>query len=319
MNHRKPLAGFPGRAALYALAILFCNPAFFSSSSLADDYTQTHYPIVLIHGMAGFDDILGINYWYRIPAQLRAGGAEVYQVQVSALNQTEIRGEQAARQIEAILAASGAEKVNLIGHSHGGPTSRYVASVYPQYVASVTSVGGVNWGTPVADATYRVGKTSTFLYALMFGPTRALGNLLDFLSGGNLPQSAEAGVFSLTTAETERFNADYPEGMPTEYCGEGEELADNGVRYFSWTGNRPITHLADIGDYFLFASGQLIGEPNDGLVPACSTHLGTVLRDTYRMNHLDEVDQLFGLHSHRDTDPVTVYRQQANRLKLLGL
>lgn len=319
MIHRKPPTGFPGRATLYALAILLLASPAFTANCLADDYTRTRYPIVLLHGMAGFDDILGINYWYRIPAQLRAGGAEVYVIQVSAFNQTEIRGEQAARQIEAILATTGAEKVNIIGHSHGGPTSRYVASVYPQYVASVTSVGGVNWGTPVADLSVGVGQSSGLLRVLMNGAANALGQLLDFLSGGRLPQDAGAGIFSLTTADTLRFNALYPEGMPAEYCGEGAERADNGVYYYSWTGNRLVTHLADIGDYFLLASGQFIREANDGLVPTCSTHLGRVLRDNYRMNHLDEVDQLLGLHSSRDTDPPVVFRQQANRLQLLGL
>src|SRR5690606_12682356 len=78
-------------------------------------------------------------------------GARVFVAQVSAANSTEVRGEQLARQVEDILAITGASKVNLIGHSHGGPTARYVASVYPQRVASVSSVAGVNWGAPMAD------------------------------------------------------------------------------------------------------------------------------------------------------------------------
>lgn len=40
-----------------------------------------------------------------------------------------------------------------------------------------------------------------------------------------------------------------------------------------------------------------------------------VIRDDYRMNHLDEVNQVLGLHDIWSTDPVTLYRQQANRLK----
>jgi triacylglycerol lipase len=36
------------------------------------------------------------------------------------------------------------------------------------------------------------------------------------------------------------------------------------------------------------------------------------------MNHLDEVNQLFGLVSIFETNPVSVYRQQANRLKTAG-
>ena len=37
------------------------------------------------------------------------------------------------------------------------------------------------------------------------------------------------------------------------------------------------------------------------------------------MNHLDEVNQTLGLTSLFETDPVTVYRQHANRLKNDGL
>jgi triacylglycerol lipase len=47
--------------------------------------------------------------------------------------------------------------------------------------------------------------------------------------------------------------------------------------------------------------------------------MGKVIRDNYRMNHLDEVNQTFGLTSLFETDPVTVYRQHANRLKNDGL
>lgn len=57
---------------------------------------------------------------------------------------------------------------------------------------------------------------------------------------------------------------------------------------------------------------------NDGLVGQCSSHLGVVIRDNYNMNHLDEVNQLFGLVSIFETSPVTLFRNQANRLKTAG-
>lgn len=119
--------------------------------ALAAGYTQTRFPIVLVHGLFGFDSIVPVDYWYGIPSALRADGAEVYVTQVSAANSTEVRGEQLLIQVKQILAATGATKVNLIGHSHGGPTIRYVASGRPDLVASVTSVGGVNKGSVVAD------------------------------------------------------------------------------------------------------------------------------------------------------------------------
>jgi len=63
----------------------------------------------------------------------------------------------------------------------------------------------------------------------------------------------------------------------------------------------------------------LIAEPNDGVVGRCSTHLGHVIRDDYRANHLDETNLIFGLVSLIGPNPVSLYRQQANRLKLAGL
>lgn len=51
----------------------------------------------------------------------------------------------------------------------------------------------------------------------------------------------------------------------------------------------------------------------------CSAHLGVVLRDDYSVNHLDEVNQLVGLSALFATNPVSVFRAHANRLKLAGL
>ena len=44
-----------------------------------------------------------------------------------------------------------------------------------------------------------------------------------------------------------------------------------------------------------------------------------MIRDDYRMNHLDEVNNLFGLTSPFEVDPKTLYRNHANRLKTAGL
>ena len=69
----------------------------------------------------------------------------------------------------------------------------------------------------------------------------------------------------------------------------------------------------------LGATGLFIGGANDGLVSQCSSHLGVVLRDNYSMNHLDEVNLMFGSRDMFSTDPKSVYRGHANRLKLAGL
>ncbi|CDI94995.1 lactonizing lipase [Pseudomonas aeruginosa PA38182] len=93
------------------------------------------------------------------------------------------------------------------------------------------------------------------------------------------------------------------------------------MSYYSWSGSSPLTNFLDPSDAFLGASSLTFknGTANDGLVGTCSSHLGMVIRDNYRMNHLDEVNQVFGLTSLFETSPVSVYRQHANRLKNASL
>ena len=82
----------------------------FPAPSWASGYAQTKYPILLVHGLFGFDSIAGVEYWYDIPESLRAEGATVYVDTVSAANSTQVRGEQLLLQVQQILAATGAIK-----------------------------------------------------------------------------------------------------------------------------------------------------------------------------------------------------------------
>ena len=285
-------------------------------------YTQTKYPIVLTHGMLGFDSLLGIDYWYGIPSALRSGGAKVYISEVSQLNTSEARGEELLEQVEEIAAISGAGKVNLIGHSHGGPTIRYVAAVRPDLVASAVSVGAPHKGSDTADFLKSVTESPVGPVAtpLLVGIVNALGTVINFLSGSSsmTPQNALGSLESLNSQGAAVFNAKYPQGLPTSACGEGAYKV-NGVRYYSWSGTSPLTNMLDPSDLLTGAASLTFDEPNDGLVGRCSSHLGKVIRDNYRMNHLDEVNQAFGLTSLFETSPVTVYRQVANRLKNDGV
>ncbi|WP_157631155.1 lipase family alpha/beta hydrolase [Vibrio pacinii] len=286
----------------------------------AGNYTQTQYPIVLVHGLFGFDKLAGVDYFYGIPHALTKDGATVYVAQVSGTNSSEVRGEQLLSQVETILAATGEEKVNLIGHSHGGPTARYVASVRPDLVASVTSIGGVHKGSKLADLVRTNVREGSGLEALGVKLADGLTSLINLLSGGQgLEQDALASLDALTTQGSLAFNQHYPEGVPTSTCGDGDWLASNGVYYYSWTGAATFTNLLDPTDGAMTVLGLAFDEPNDGLVGTCSTHLGKVIRDDYRMNHLDEINGLLGIHHLFETDPVTLYRQHANRLKLQGL
>jgi len=305
-------------AAIWSLAIAgsLCAPA----TALAGDYTKTKHPIVLAHGMSGFDTLFGIyDYWHAIPAALSQDGAKVFVTEVPQFNSTEARGEALLAQVEEILAITGSTKVNLIGHSHGGLDVRYVASVAPQLVASVTTVGSPHHGAELADFLRSNVSNGGFGEAVLALFANSLGSVLALLSGAQAnQQDSIAALEALTTEGLSVFNADHPAGLPANWCGQGPSVVD-GIRYYSWTGTSALTNLLDPSDALLGLTSIVYAEDTDGLVGRCSAHLGKVIRDDYRLNHLDEVNQAFGLVHLFGPDPKSLFRTHANRLKNEGL
>jgi len=282
-------------------------------------YTKTKYPIVLEHGLGGFDELFGVySYWFGIVDALEDGGATVFTTTVSQLNSTEARGEQLIDQIETIVALTGKPKVNVIGHSHGGLDVRYVAAVRPDLVASVSSVATPHKGAALADYLRANVQNGSFTQAVLAYFANSLGTVIGLLTGHSNPQDAIAALDSLTTAGLAAFNAQYPQGVPTTACGAGAASV-NGIRYYSWSGTGILTNALDVSDGPLALSSFFYPEANDGLVGRCSSHLGTVIRDNYFQNHLDEVNQILGLVSIFEASPPSLFRTHANRLKNLGL
>jgi triacylglycerol lipase len=290
--------------------------------SVSGNYAQTKFPLVLANGMSGFNTIGPINYWYGIPEDLTRNGSKIFVTKASAFNSSDIRGEQLLQQVADILALTNSGKVNLIGHSHGGQSVRYVAGVAPQWVSSVTSVGTPHKGSPVADLVRGVADAdrTTLLAGVVSSIVNGAGTFITFLSGGgNYSQDALAGLDSLTTKGAAAFNSRFPAGLPTTACGAGAAQLNN-IRYYSWGGTKTLTNVLDPVEIPLNAASlAFMGEANDGLVGRCSSHFGAVIRDNYGMNHLDEVNQVAGLVNLFETNPKTVFRTQANRLKNAGL
>jgi triacylglycerol lipase len=283
------------------------------------NYTKTKYPIVLEHGLAGFDQLFGVySYWFGIVDALEDGGATVFTTTVSQFNSTEARGEQLIDQIETIVALTGKPKVNLIGHSHGGLDVRYVAAVRPDLVASVSSVATPHKGAALADYLRTHVQNGSFTEDVIAFFANSLGTVLGLLTGHSNPQDAVAALDSLTSQGTATFNAHYPQGVPTTSCGQGA-AAVGGIRYYSWSGTGVLTNVFDVSDAALALSSLFYPEANDGLVGKCSSHLGTVIRDNYFQNHLDEVNQILGLVSIFESSPPSLFRAHANRLKSAGL
>ncbi|MBD1583945.1 esterase/lipase family protein [Pseudoalteromonas sp. S16_S37] len=281
---------------------------------------ELEYPVVLVHGLFGFDNLLGVDYFYRVPSVIRQEGGNVYVAEVSSAHNSELRGEQLLEQVALVRAITGKDKVNLIGHSQGAQTIRYVASVKPQWVASVTSIGGVNWGSRFADVVRGSVDTGSFSEQFLASLANDLAGLIDLLSGKpSAPKDALEALSALTTQGTLAFNQKYPEGVPSTYCANSSALASNGVYYFSWSGSKAWTNVFDPADNALALFSQVFDEPNDGLVSACSSNLGQVIGNHFKMNHLDQVNQTIGIHHLFETDPLTLYRQHIRRLKDLNL
>jgi triacylglycerol lipase len=284
------------------------------------DYTKTKYPVVLAPGVLGFDKLVGfVDYWYGIPSAMQDGGAKVYTTSASAFNSSEVRGEQLLAQVQNILAITGAQKVNLMGHSHGGFSIRYVAGAIPTRVASLTAIHSPVKGVPGANIITGIAPAGTVSASVVSSVANAVSNFITFLAGNSYKEDFLASMNSLTPQNAAVFNAKYANGVPTTACGEGAYTA-NGIKNYSWGGTSSVTNILDPLDTFFGITGLVAtSEANDGLVGQCSSHFGKVIRDNYPHNHGDAINQLFGVRGLFTPAPTDLYREQANRLKVAGL
>jgi triacylglycerol lipase len=295
------------------------GPELQTESGTTSTFTKTRYPIVLAHGLSGFRQLFGVvDYFFGIPSDLQAGGAKVFVTQVSAFASAEQRGEQLVHQIEFIAASTGAGKVNLIGHSQGGLDARYVLAVRPDLIASLTTVATPHLGADLADFLADNLTPGGFNETVLAAFSNSLGTVLDLLTGTPEPQNALGALNTLSSAGSAVFNRKFPAGLAATRCGTTPTTA-NGIPLFSWAGSNVLTNLFDLSDAPLGLASLFYSEDSDGLVGRCSGHFGRVIRDNFSMNHLDEVNQLFGLTSIFETSPVSVFRSHANRLKNAGL
>lgn len=285
-------------------------------------YAKTKYPIVMAHGWLGWsrigNDSFNIDYWYQILPDMARNGATVFAAQLSPAHTTQFRGEQLIAQVEEVRAITGQNKVNLIGHSHGGPTIQYVAATKPEYVASVTGVGGTFRGSKVADDIQNNIGSKTFFNIL---GTYIVAPLISWAEAQpDMPIDFDASMKSLSETGSAKFNQTYSTTALAANCNQSGNKVDKGIYHYSWGGTAQTTNLLDI-DTILMQLGPLSygNNDNDGMVARCSTHFGQVIRDNYNLNHTDLANMMFGLKGLFAPDPIALYRQHANRLKLEGL
>ncbi len=266
---------------LLAGFILFPMQALAGGSS--SNSCDTRYPVVLAHGMGASAEILGIiDYWWGIEDALEDEGCELYITSVNGMDSTANKAADFKRQALQILAASGASKLNIIGHSHGTLYTRYAISNLglAPYVATHTSLAGPHRGSKIADL---------LMYSLNDDLINLIGGSLDFIYafvfGDTNPDSIQNGYDLCTDYMTQVFNPNTP-NMP-------------GVYYQSWAAKAktscPSVILEPTWLILLVQEGA-----NDGLVSVESAKWGNFrgVEDAAwwspGCDHLNMVGQLFG-------------------------
>jgi triacylglycerol lipase len=237
-------------------------------------------PIILMHGMAGWKKLAGIEYFNDVEELIEKEGYLVFATEVDPFNAVEKRAQQAAEQIEEYMKEIGAEKVHLIGHSQGGLDARHLVAGlgWHDRVATVTSIGTPHQGTAVSDIAYfgLPGPAQEVARALVNTFARDVtGRETDIEAQlKNLSQRHARDVFNPA-------NPDHPD-----------------VEYYSYGGKTQASVMADntredVCNPALLLTYELLKAKegnNDGLVSLYSSMWGKYL-GTLAADHFDEVGQ----------------------------
>lgn len=118
-----------------------------NNNRISEQICKTKYPILMVHGVF-FRDFRYLNYWGRVPDELKKNGATIFYGEQQSAASVESCGKEIAQKIEEIVSTTGCEKVNIIAHSKGGLDSRAAISYFgsDKYVASLTTINTPHQG-----------------------------------------------------------------------------------------------------------------------------------------------------------------------------
>lgn len=207
------------RFVLAALAVSGLSLSSLEAS--AETAKTTKYPVILAHGMVGWDSLAGINYFGDDSGTFVGDSCQFLEIngcndwinesqtpkteafQVTSLNSSEVRGNELYDHVRNFMATTGAPMVNLIGHSQGGFDIRKAAHRLKAYygtvkVGAMISISSPHRGSPYAKKIldlYARNESNIFCGALPANPDgsdpclSAVANiadvLFDFATGSN--------------------------------------------------------------------------------------------------------------------------------------
>lgn len=281
------------------------------------------YPIVLVHGFAGFQNIGPVNYFFNVARTLRDDGNSVYEAELPPFQSPDARAAVLATFVDRALRETQRGRVILIAHSQGGLDSRFLISSlgYGDRVAALVTVSSPHRGTRLADlflgivpgASDALLNTVAGFFGILYNDARARSDL-------------RASLTAMSEANIARFNAQNPDDPRVIYwsyagrsggrdgsaaCG-GSEIANNPSRI-----DLPFAPLA------ITISALEQGDParhvNDGLVEVQSARWGRFM-GCVPADHFDEIGQI----AHLIPDLVSgfdhraFYRDVVHRLRREG-
>ncbi len=268
---------------IIVLFLLLSLPSvvFSAGNSLKCD---TQYPVVLAHGMGAQAKIVNIvDYWWGIEDALEDEGADVYITSVNGMDSTANKAASFKKQFLEILAISGKQKANIIGHSHGTIYTRYAISNLglASKVASYTGLSGPHQGSSVADFIFKIVPDQGWTLT---------GDVLDivytFVMGDDDPNSLENGMEMTRPYMQNIFNKNCPDVTGLYY-----QSYTSKVKYVSNSLLLQVPWLI-----CLYYEGD-----NDGLVSVQSAKWGKfrgVIEGAWwagGVDHLNIVNQFFGV------------------------
>ncbi|GEQ67556.1 hypothetical protein JCM33374_g1221 [Metschnikowia sp. JCM 33374] len=271
-------------------------------SSIRDDYRPPKYPIVLCHGLSGFDTMtllqlpqvkafaseknperdlekvsdevtsqasIMVNYWHGIEHALTKAGAKVITAKVPPFGTIADR----AASLDALLreklkefatdAEDGRVKVNMVGHSMGGLDSRYLISKLQGPDSPYRVVSLTTISTP-----HRGSEVADFVMSYV-----EKDQFLQTICPKAIPQ--------LTTSFMKEFNETVKNDPKVTYFSYGAQMNPNGLRLFRAT--------YEILKWEIIKNGSEHVE-NDGMVSVESSKWGNYVGTLDDVDHLDLIN-----------------------------
>jgi triacylglycerol lipase len=254
------------------------------------------YPILFIHGFAGFSEVLGISYFFRVSEHLQERQIEHYMIKLSPFAHSLERAVELKSAIQQILDQTNACQVDLIAHSQGGIDSRIVIEdpMFASRIAHLITIASPHMGTRLAD-------TASFLPSGLINP---VGQMLAWLIGITDSQS----VASLSDEQKATLSGSL-ESLSESYMANFNQIYTNthnvpiysviGISNLRNPNNQDICanslwgndSCRDVIDPLLVASSLILGDLNDGIVPSAGGLYGQLLT-CICADHFDQIGQI---------------------------